>query len=172
MTATFGVRIEWLDAPGVSTPELAATWARYEIWVENRCITQVEAADGTFRRSVYGSLYPLAEWIASNWWVLTSHIRPSAVETRYWTWPNVRTYPWLRQHNLRGAGDGMPWPDLTIVTEGAVTCLVWAPDTENDLWPIRFASGGGALVRTDDVTQGIVTFVDNVLGRLAEEGLP
>ena len=172
MTATFGVRIEWLDAPDVSTPELAATWARYEIWVGNRCITQVEAADGTFRRSVYGSLYPLAEWIASNWWLLSWHIRPSAVETRYWTWPNVRTYPWLRQHNLRGAGDGMPWPDLTIVTEGAVTRLVWAPDTENHMWPIRFASGGGALVRTDDVTQGIVRFVDNVLGRLAEEGLP
>jgi hypothetical protein len=64
MTIGFDVNIEWLEAPGVTTPELAATWARYEIWVGDRCITQVEAADGTFRRSVYGSIYPLAQWVA------------------------------------------------------------------------------------------------------------
>jgi hypothetical protein len=135
MSFGFEVRIEWLDAPDVRTPELAATWARYEIWVAGKCVTQVEAPDGTFRRSVYGSLYPLAEWVASNWWLLTSHIRPSAVEMRYWTWPNVRTYPWLRQHNLRGAGDGMAWPDLTLVAEGAVTRIAWTPDTDRPLGP-------------------------------------
>jgi hypothetical protein len=105
MTVGLDVNIEWLEAPGVTTPELAATWARYEIWAGNECITQVEAADGTFRRSVYGSLYPLAQWIASNWWLLTSHVRPSAVEARYWTWQNVGTYPWLSVHNFRSAGD-------------------------------------------------------------------
>ncbi|HUY51931.1 MAG TPA: hypothetical protein VMV92_40565 [Streptosporangiaceae bacterium] len=172
MSTIFELRIEWLDAPGVSTSELAATWARYEIWVGNRCVTQVETADGTFRRSVFGSLYPLAEWIASNWWVLTSHIRPSAIDTRYWTWPNVRTYPWLTQHNFRGAGDGMAWPDLTLVPEGAITRIVWAPDTERPLGPISFASGGGALVRAEEAKQGLVRLVDNVLDRLAEEGLP
>ena len=172
MSAAFEVRIEWLDAPGVSTPELAATWARYEIWVGNRCVTQVETADGTFRRSVYGALYPLAEWIASNWWVLTSHIRPSAIDTRYWTWPNVRTYPWLAQHNFRGAGDGMTWPDLTLVAEGAVFGIVWAPDTGKPLGPISFASGGGVLVRAEEVRQGLARLVDNVLVRLAEERLP
>jgi hypothetical protein len=76
MSDAFGVRIEWLDAPGVSTPELESTWARYEIWIDDRCVTQVEESDGTFRRSVYGSLYPLAEWIAANWWVLGNDIRP------------------------------------------------------------------------------------------------
>jgi hypothetical protein len=172
MSSGFEVRIEWLDAPDVRTPELAATWARYEIWVAGRCITQVEAADGTFRRSVYGSLYPLAEWVASSWWLLTSHIRPSAVEMRYWTWPNVRTYPWLRQHNLRGAGDGMAWPDLTLVAEGAVTRIAWTPDADRPLGPISFASGGGAMVRTPELREGLARVVDHVLARLAEEGLP
>ncbi len=172
MSAAFEVRIEWLEAPGVSTPELAATWARYEIWSNNRCVTQVEAADGTFRRSVYGSLYPLAEWVASNWWVLTSNIRPSAVDTRYWTWPNVRTHPWLRQHNLRGAGDGMAWPDLTVVTEGAVTRIVWVPDADRPLGPVRFASSGDALDRAEEVVEGLASIVYHVLERLAEERLP
>jgi hypothetical protein len=166
------VKIEWLEAPGVTTPELAATWSRYEIWVGDECITQVEAADGTFRRSAYGSLYPLAQWVASNWWLLTSHVRPSAVEARYWTWQNVRTYPWLSVHNFRSAGDGMPWPDLTVVSEGPVTCMAWAQDRQRFFSPVRFASEGYAIVRADEMRACLAGIVDRVLERLAESKLP
>lgn len=163
-------RIEWLDAPGVSTPELAATWARYEIWVAGTCVSQVDA-DGTFRRSVFGTLYPLAEWIATNWWMLMSHVRPSAIDPRYWTWPNVRTDPWLHQHNVRGAGDGMAWPNMTIVMEGNVARVTYASDTERSLAPVRFAVGGTELVRADDMRRGLAAVVDHVLERLATMGI-
>ena len=172
MSAALDFRIEWLDAPGVTTPELAATWSRYEVWVGARCITQVETSDGTFRRSVYGSLYPLAYWVASNWWLLQSHMRPSAVEKKYWTWQNARTHPWLTQHNLRGAGDGMAWPDLTVVAEGAIARLVWTQDRHHGFAPIRFASEGDAIARTEEVLIGIAQLVDHVLERLVESGLP
>jgi hypothetical protein len=164
-------RIEWLDAPGVSTPELAATWARYEVWVAGRCVSQVEAVDGTFRRSVFGSMYPLAEWIGTNWWVLTSNIRPSAIDPLYWTWPNVPTDPWLHQHNVRGTGDGMAWPDMTIVMEGNVARVVYMSETEQSLARIRFATEGRALVRAEDVRQGLAAVVDHVLERLATMGI-
>jgi len=171
VSTAFDFRIEWQNAPGVTTPELAATWARYEIWLGDRCITQIEASDGTFRRGVYGSLYPLAYWIASNWWLLTSHVRPSAVDTRYWTWRNIHTYPWLRQHNLRGAGDGMAWPDLTLVPEGAITRVIWSQDYHRCLGPIRFASDGSGIVRTGEFRRELAKIVDNVIDRLAETGL-
>jgi hypothetical protein len=172
MNEAFTVRIEWLDAPGVSTPELAATWARYEVWVGGWCVTQVEELDGTFRRSVFGSLYPLAEWIAGNWWVLGHDLRPSAVESRYWTWPSVRAQPWLAQHNLRGAGDGMAWPNLTLVPEGGLTRAVWVPDRERALGPVRFVSVGDAWARSEDVTEGLARLVNHVMDRLVEAGLP
>jgi hypothetical protein len=172
MTASFDFRIEWLEAPGVTTPELAATWARYEIWLGDRSVTQVETADGTFRRGVYGSLYPLAHWIAANWWLLTSHVRPSAVDTRYWTWQNAHTYPWLRNHNFRGAGDGMAWPDLTLVPEGAVTQVAWSQDYSRHLTPVRFASDGSLMIRTDDLRRELAAIVGHVIERLAETGLP
>lgn len=172
MSKVLDVRIEWLPAPGVSTPELAATWARYEVWVEGRCVTQVEATDGTFRRSVYGSLYPLAEWIASNWWLLSSHIRPTGVDARYCTWENSDTQPWLEFHNFRAAGDGMAWPNLTILPEGATTHALWAPDSAPTFGSVRFAVGGRAIVRTEEALQGLATVVDNVIGRLAEAGRP
>jgi len=172
MSGAFAVRIEWLDAPGVSTLELASTWARYEIWIGDRCVTQVEQSDGTFRRSVYGSLYPLAEWVAANWWVLGHDIRPSAVETRYWSWPSVRTQPWLVHHNLRGAGDGMAWPNLTLVPEGHITRAVWAPDRDRALGPVRFVSVGDAWAHSDEVAEGLARLVDHVMDRLVETGLP
>jgi hypothetical protein len=172
MSDTFEVRIEWLEAPGVTTPELAATWARYEIWLGGRCVTQVETADGTFRRSVYGSLYPLAYWIATNWWLLISHIRPSAVDTHYWTWRNFRSHPWLAQHNFRGAGDGMAWPDLTLVPEGAITHVVWKQDYRRNSTPVRFASDGSGFVRVGDIRAELAGIVDRVLERLSEAGLP
>jgi hypothetical protein len=171
VSTPFDFRIEWQNAPGVTTPELAATWARYEIWLGDRCITQVEASDGTFRRGVYGSLYPLAYWIASNWWLLTSHVRPTAVDTRYWTWRNIHTYPWLRQHNLRGAGDGMTWPDLTLVPEGAIARVIWSQDNHRRLSPIRFASDGSGTVRADELRSELANIVNNVIDRLAEAEL-
>jgi hypothetical protein len=172
MTDSFDVHIEWLEAPGVTTPELAATWGRYEIWAGDRCITQVEAVDGTFRRSVYGSLYPLAQWIASNWWLLTAHARPSAIEARYWTWQNLRTLPWLSEHNFRGASDGMSWPDLTVVTEGPVSCLVWSQDRNRGFSPVRFASEGHVIIRAGEARASLAGIVDRVLERLAESKLP
>jgi hypothetical protein len=171
MTA-FDVRLEWLEAPGVTTPELAGTWARYEIWVGDRCVTQVEGTDGTFRRGVYGALYPLAHWIAANWWALTSHVRPSATDTRYWDWGNVRTYPWLRQHNFRGAGDGMAWPNLTIVPEGAVSRVVWSQDYGRHLTPIRFASDGSHVLKADQLATQLAGVINQVLERLADVGIP
>jgi hypothetical protein len=170
--SAFDFRLEWLEAPGVTTPELAGTWARYEIWIGDRCATQVEGADGTFRRGVYGSLYPLAHWIAANWWALMSHIRPSAIDTRYWDWQNVRAYPWLRQHNFRGAGDGMAWPNLTIVPEGAVSRVVWSQDYGHHLTPVRFASDGSRFLRADELATGLAGIIDRVLERLADVGIP
>lgn len=172
MSGSFHIRIEWLEAPDVSTPELAATWARYEIWANGNCVNQVEARDATFRRSVYGSLYPLAEWITSNWWFLTTSIRPSAIDSRYWTWPNLRAQQWLRHHNMRGAGDGMAWPDLTVVPEGPVTCIRWSADNGTLVGPVRFMSAGTAFVNSEEVTIGLAELVDHVLERLAEEGMP
>jgi hypothetical protein len=171
MSGLLDFRSEWLDAPGVTTPELAATWGRYEISVGGRPVTQVEAADGTYRRGVYGSLYPLAFWIASNWWPLAYHLRPTAVEGRLWDWQHVRTQPWLRQHNFRAAGDGMAWPNLTIVPEGPVAQVTWRQDYERSSGLVRFASDGRQWLPGEDLRTDLAGIVGRVLDRLTEMGL-
>lgn len=166
------LRVEWLEAPDVSTPELAATWARYELWCGSDCITQVETSDHTFRRGVYGALFPLAEWIVENWWLLATSVRPSAISQTYWTWPNVHLHAWLRHHNLRAAGNGMAWPNLTVVPEGGVTCLRWSADSGNSLGTLRFVSAGTTFVPSDELLGSLANIVEAVLDRLTDAGLP
>jgi hypothetical protein len=104
---------EWEPGDGVRSPELAATWCRLEIWVGNDCVSRVEdIGSGSTRRSLYGSLYPLAEWLAYNWWLIHAHTRPTALPSHRWSFSqlrhaNRREYAWLRHHNMRAAGDGL-----------------------------------------------------------------
>jgi hypothetical protein len=176
---TLRVEYEWQPADGVRAPELRATWARYEVWAGDECITQVldVEADST-RRSVYGSLYPLAEWIAYNWWFLEAHSRPTALPHQVWTFEKAHesqagAEDWLPHHNLRGAGEGLAWPDLTLVPEGEHVRLIWRPDqlARRPDSPIRFISEGGASFASREVRLALSDVVEGVLTRLAEQGL-
>jgi hypothetical protein len=171
VTEALRIQVEWLDAPGVVTPELAATWGRYQLWIGDKCVTQVEAQNGDLRQSVYGSLYPLAEWITSNWWFLARSVRRSAIEPRYWSWANLGSQQWLRSHNLRGAGDGMAWPNLTLVPEGSVTCASWRPDSRSRFGSARFTSAGRAFLQSMEVMKELAKLVHRVLERLDERGV-
>lgn len=90
---------EWVSAPAVRAPELAATWASLLIEVGEVVATLVEdrAGRGAPRRRIDVSTYPLAEWIAYHWWPIVSPTpaRGDGVQ-------------------LSGAADGFPWPELSL----------------------------------------------------------
>lgn len=165
---SFRIDVEWDSAPGVATPELAATWARLAIWVDSQSPTSVEVSGGVYRRSVYTSVYPLAEWIAFNWWSLVAELRPSSVPVPLWTWSHVASQEWLRRHNMRGAGSGMPWPDMTFVPEGAVTRVVWRRGPGLAGQPVTFLSSGDVYLSSAQVIDQLAQFVDQVIGKLRE----
>lgn len=165
---SFRIEVEWDSALGVATPELAATWARFAIWIGSQSPTSVEDSGRVYRRSIYTSVYPLAEWIAFNWWALTAELRPSAVPVLLWTWSNVASHEWLQRHNIRGAGTGMPWPDLTFVPEGAVTRLVWRSGPGLAGQPVTFLSNGDVYLPSAQFVDQPAQFVDQVIDRLQE----
>lgn len=71
-----GFRWEWEDMPGVRAPEHRATWARPEIRVAGERVTLAEdTTTGSVSRFLYCPLYPLAEWVAFNWWFLRADVR-------------------------------------------------------------------------------------------------
>ncbi len=174
------INFEWEPGEQVRAPELSATWARLEIWVGPECVTQVEDVESrSVRRSVYGALYPLAEWVAYNWWLLRADTRPASLQPSLWTYTALRgdrtaLNRWLSHHNLRAAGDGFSWPDLTILPEGRSTRLVWRADGAGQSQaqrPVRFIRSGEAWVETQALESTLAHLADSVLTRLSEQGV-
>ena len=52
-------------------PELRATWASLRIRAGKTAITRVfDGRSRTVREEIFVPIYPLAEWLATNWWFL------------------------------------------------------------------------------------------------------
>ena len=101
MTADLRFSIDWepVDA-SIRAAELRATWCRFELWVDRNCVTLVEdSSTKSVRHGCSVSLYPVAEWIAFNWWSLCCDGREDGPPAQ------------LARRNLRSAGDGFLWPE-------------------------------------------------------------
>lgn len=161
---------EWLQPAGVESPELAATWCRLSIAVGGEIVTRVEdLATNSTRTGIFGSAYPLAEWIATHWWALRSHVRPATIVDRFTLAAGnvgIAATNGLAAHNTRAAGDGFIWPNLLIVPEGQRTLLAWFADSAPQSGLLRFASAGHVWADPATVQSDLARFVLAVLDRL------
>ncbi len=170
------LRWDWESAPLVRAAEHRATWARLEIFVGQDCVTLVEDSESqSSRRAIYCSLYPLAEWIAYNWWFLRADARPTPELARLsqrLVEPDVVARTGLSRHSLQSAGDGFAWPHVLLVPEGQSTRVVWRRDEHIQPGrPVRFLSQGEALLDSPVVERVLSSLVEAVLIRLAEQGV-
>jgi len=171
------IRWEWEPAESVRTSEHRATWARIEIKVGSDSVTLVEdRGSGSSRRSIYCPLYPLAEWIAYNWWFLQADSRPSSFlgQDNVLLAATSRSLPpALREHHsIRFSGDGFAWPDLLIVPDNGETRLVWGSDrAESSHLPVKFLTRGDVRLRSEQVQKQLELLVTETLTRLAEQGV-
>src|SRR4051794_9160013 len=110
MEGLLRIEPEWLGAEGVKSPELAATWCRLSISVDGRVVTRVEdLAANSIRSGIFCSAYPLAEWIATHWWPLRSHVRAATVLDRQPTGFDRAALSegnGFASHDMRTAADG------------------------------------------------------------------
>lgn len=173
----FRLEFEWLPAAGVTSPDLAATWASLTIWIAGECVTQVEdTVSGSARRSLHVSLYPLAEWAAYNWWFLNSHSRPALDPEDRWRFdrsPQPWEAPrpsWLQRHNMRAAADGFPWPDLALVPDGDLVRARWFSDHRIGAGSrVRFLGAGGSWLPRPMVMRSLAGMVESVISRLESQ---
>ncbi len=163
---------EWLSVEGVTSPKLAATWCRLVIRVDEQAVTRVEDLDGrTSRQGIFVSAYPLAEWIATHWWMLRSHVRGAAALEVASVGSRALSRMPLSVHDMRSAGDGFFWPTLLILPEGQNTLLSWTPDRSPLGGRIRFVSTGRVWAASDAVQTSLASFVESVLDRLIDMGV-
>ena len=165
-------RVEWQDAPGVKDMVLARTWCRLTIEADGRLVTEVlDNRSRSLRGGIYGSVFPLSQWIVENWWFLLneSYRFPAAYGSRDLArTPGDRT--WIQRHSMLAARQGGVLPDLTIYRDEKSVVARWMPDGGDSAHPfLRFTGSGEIQMDPDEVKRGLAELVDQVMDRL--EGL-
>lgn len=165
------VNVDWEDARGVSTPELAATWARLSITAGLETITLVSDARSTStRNSIYAPTYSLAEWCAFNWWQIDSNYRPGFLHQSKWhaSTAGGPQSSWVDHHSTKCAGDGIPWPDLVFLPSAHQILVSWAGYRSSEL---SYLSSGQIELPKDVVQRVLAEFVETVVERLRQFGI-
>ena len=153
----FRLDTEWLDGEGVNGADLCATFASLRIDVGGRPVTEIiDRRARTTRESVYVPLYPLAEWLATNWWFL-------AYESEN---PTKSGEPgFVRRHALGASTDGYAFPNLTVTSSGARTRLAWGSDPSP--WTkIEFLNRDSAVVDRAEFLEVCSDLIETVVRRL------
>ena len=154
--------IDWVDAEGVHGPELSATWASLRIAAGESAVTRVlDARAKTVRECVSVPLYPLAEWLATNWWFLMREVNNPAKE-------DDRDF--RRRHVLGGGREGYAFPNLEMFSSGGWTHLAWkggpSPWTR-----VEFLGQGEARIDSGEFREACSGIVDQVIRRLVSLGI-
>lgn len=162
MAVGLAIDLEWVSPENARGAELRATWARISISVDDIVVTQcADAAHSSFRKAIYVSAYPIAEWLVWNWWTLL------------WEAPNERRTSrtiFRQRHSLASASEGFALPDLEFSAEGANVVIEWR---EID-WPeaqVAFVGSGRVGIRRDQLEQSLTDFVERVIRQLEDSGI-
>ena len=112
------------------------------------------------------SAYPMAEWLAWNWW----RLRWEAPMPRSATYqPNES---WHMSHALSAIGLGYCWPDITISSDGFLTEISWRAWNDITHATFRyFGPGRSELVSASAFEHAVDAFIGAVLDRLSAAGV-
>ena len=128
----------------------------------------VHVPSESLRGGVYGSAFPLCQWLVENWWFLLNEtyrfpVRyPSAELAR-----TPRDREWVQRHSLLAAQEGYALPDLTLYRDEQRVVARWLPDGRTSPHPaVRFTGEGEAQLRVADAEHGVAEAIRNVVERL------
>jgi hypothetical protein len=110
------------------------------------------------RDAVYLPLYPLAEWLATHWWLLLH--KPEVPGRGAFASDESR-------HNIAAAGEGFALPHLSVRPTGAAVHLVWRRSVR-EAQRVEFTAEGSAFTPVADFCASAGEFIGAVVRRLAE----
>ena len=154
---------DWQVAEGIEGPELSATWASLVVRVNRSILTRVvDHSNSRVRECIHVPLYPLAEWLATNWWCLLheSADRSSAAESSF-----------RERHALSCSREGYRYPDFQVVSVDTRTRLTWKNDRL--LWSrLEFLEREGwEWIDKEEFRGSCARLVDSVVARLSSKGV-
>lgn len=146
---------EWL-APFEPESLEAVTFADMKICLGEKAVTELEDdRSRTLRRGMYVSVYPLALFLAANWWRLRWEPKPLQEDPA-----------WRMRHCLPAIGEGYVWPDLTFASDGE-GILVTARSTEKSRTAsVRYIADSAGWVPAVFFERAVGQCIEGVLSRL------
>jgi hypothetical protein len=158
MSAKWSITVAWepLDS---GPPEERACFAEIGIKAGDLWLTEGhDAIANRLRKAPLLSAYPLAEWLAWNWWRLRWEPRSDAAD-------------WAFAHRLTTIGGGYIWPNITIFSDGQRTALIAKPTDERPQTPFRYITDHAVVVPAAEFEAGVDDFIDQVLERPDSQSL-
>ncbi|MGI5860960.1 MAG: hypothetical protein ACOX6T_02765 [Myxococcales bacterium] len=162
---TLATQAEWLEAPWITDPAEARTWARLEVRVGDVLVSELlDTRARSVRNGPYCCALPIAEWIADCWPRLVGERRVPAKGGDEWR-------EWQGFHSLRAARQRGALPDLWFRRFDDESFELRVEADGPDLAPgisVRFLTSYCARVAKPDVERALASFVEGVLSRLED----
>ena len=154
-TVTFDT--EWHDGTGIKGAELSATFASLQIRIDDQPVTRVlDSRARTVRDSVYVPLYPLAEWLAANWWFLAYEFdNPTKAADR----------AFRCRHTLGTHTEGYALPNLRVVSTGTRILLSWSSEASTKS-KVDYLTNGRSSVERETFQKASSDLIERVIRRL------
>lgn len=154
---------DWEAADRVKGHELGSTWASLLVRVNDSVLTRVlDHTVGRVRERIHVPLYPLAEWLATNWWFL---LHESELPGR-----NPRPF-FLDRHRIGPGREGYRFPDILLVPLNGRMRVAWTHDRLR--WSgLEFLNrNGDEWIDKDEFRHACASLVDAVVHRLESQDI-
>lgn len=147
--------------------EERATFGLFAITANDKLLTEgTDTECREVRDGPYVSGYPVAEWLAWNWWRIRWEIggRPhsSAEEA---------VLGWNFAHRMSNIGEGYTWPNVAIHSDGFWSILRSEPSRNPDAALFRYHGAERQTVPAGSLEAAVDGFVGDVLARLEGSGI-
>lgn len=164
MTDTLRFDWEWLAYPELPPPE-AATFAELTIRLNDKPATRLyDVQAQTVRDGLFAAAYPLALFLAENWWRIRWEPAPEKCA--------MRAKPqWRLAHSIAAAGAGYVWPNITLYGDGEFVFVQVGPQGSQSS-SVQFVSQHNGALPVEDFEAEVDRFMAGVLARLDARDLP
>lgn len=163
MSDTLRFDWEWLAYPELPAEE-AATFADLTIRLNDKALTRLyDVAARTERDGLFAAAYPLALFLAENWWRLRWEPAPASLSSA--------TPHWRLAHSIAAAGAGYVWPNITFHSDGE-RIFVHAGPHNSESSAVQFVSRAQGVLDAREFEAEIDHFLGGVVARLQAWGQP
>jgi len=164
MSEEFRFHWEWLAYPELP-PEEAATFAELSIELNGKPAMRLQDIEAqTMRDGHFAAAYPVALFLAENWWRIGWEPAPAT--------DLLRASPrWRLAHSMASAGAGFVWPNIMFYGDGEHVFVRVGPHSSQSS-SVQFVSQGYGALPKETFQAEVQRFIKGVLARLQAREMP